>query len=142
MRRVPTPWLGPAATSSCGPVDEPAPTEGDVLHAALGAYGVPSSPMWECGITYRVIPLDTTANGEDVHTGPRLFVQSGESADRPIDAHEEPWTVTLHNADGEQIRTLYNGSHVPGGIAEESADCAKFAASWIRDNAHARLSGF
>ncbi|MBC9731418.1 hypothetical protein [Streptomyces sp. TRM68367] len=124
------------------PVDEPAPTEGDVLHAALGAYGLPSSPMWECGITYRVIPLDTTATSQDVHTGPRLFVQSGESADRPIDAHEEPWTITLHNADGDQIRTLYSGSHVPGNIAEESADCAKFAASWIRDNAHAHLPGF
>ena len=124
------------------PVDEPAPTEGDVLHAALGAYGVPSYPMWECGITYRVIPLDIAATGEDVHTGPRLFVKSDESADRPIAAHDEPWTITLHDADGDLIDTLYSGSHGPGGIAEESADCAKFAASWIRDNADAHLSGF
>ena len=124
------------------PVDEPAPTEGDVLHAALGAYGVPSYPMWECGITYRVIPLDIAATGEDVHTGPRMFVKSDESADRPVDAHDEPWTITLHDADGDMIDTLYSGSHVPGGVAEESADCAKFAASWIRDNAHAHLSKF
>ncbi|GAB2883359.1 hypothetical protein GCM10027074_59900 [Streptomyces deserti] len=121
------------------PVDEPAPTEGDVLHAALSAYGVPSYPMWECGITYRVIPLDIAATGDDVHTGPRLFVKSDESADRPVDAHDEPWTITLHDADGDLIETLYSRSHVPGGIAEESADCAKFVASWIRDNAHVHL---
>ncbi|MFE9882591.1 hypothetical protein [Streptomyces sp. NPDC005784] len=123
------------------PVDEPAPTEGDVLHAALSAYGLPSYPMWECGITYRVIPLDIAATGEDVHTGPRLFVQSFEHATRPIEDHDEPWAITLHNADGDEIDTLYSGSHVPQGIAEESADCAKFAASWIRDNAHAHLPG-
>ncbi|WP_306967379.1 hypothetical protein [Streptomyces afghaniensis] len=124
------------------PVDEPAPTEGDVLNAALGAYNLPSYPMWECGITYRVIPLDIAATGEDVHTGPRLFVKSDESADRPISVHDEPWTVTLHNADGDLIDTLYSGSPVPGGIAEESADCAKFTASWIRDNAQAHLARF
>ncbi|MEU9168578.1 hypothetical protein AB0D34_12405 [Streptomyces sp. NPDC048420] len=121
------------------PVDEPAPTEGDVLHAALGAYGLPSYPMWECGITYRVIPLDIAAAGEAVHTGPRLFVTSDEHADRPIDAHDEPWTITLHNANGDLINTLYSGSRLPGGVAEESAHCAKFAASWIRATAHAHL---
>ncbi|MEU6357578.1 hypothetical protein ABZ896_51175 [Streptomyces sp. NPDC047072] len=123
------------------PVDEPAPTEGDVLHAALGAYGVPSFPMWECGATYRVVPLDTAAAGEAVHTGPCLFVQSGDSADRPIGAYDEPWTITLHNADGDLIDTLYSGSRLPGGIAEESAHCAQFAASWIRANANAHLPG-
>ncbi|MEU6379609.1 hypothetical protein [Streptomyces sp. NPDC046909] len=123
------------------PVDEPAPTEGDVLHTALGAYGIPSYPMWECGISYRVVPLDIAAAGEAVHTGPRLYVQSGDYADRPIDAYDEPWTITLQNADGDLIDTLYSGSRLPGGIAEESAHCAQFAASWIRANAHAHLPG-
>lgn len=122
------------------PVDEPMPTEGDVLHAALTAYGLPSYPMSECGITYRVIPLGITATGEAVHTGPRLFVMSDEHATRPIENHDKPWTITLHDADGDEIDTLYSGPHRPGGIAEESADCGKFAASWIRDNAHAYLS--
>ncbi|MEV0937679.1 hypothetical protein ACIBMX_10660 [Streptomyces phaeochromogenes] len=122
------------------PVDEPMPTEGDVLHAALAAYGLPSYPMSECGITYRVIPLDIAATGEAAHTGPRLFVMSDERATRPIENHDQPWTITLHDADGEEIRTLYRSHHRPGGIAEESADCGTFAASWIRDNAHAYLS--
>ncbi|MFC8670888.1 hypothetical protein [Streptomyces sp. NPDC057199] len=122
------------------PVDEPTPTEGDVLRAALGTYGLPSYPMAECGITYRVIPLDIAATGEAVHTGPRLFVMSDERATRPIENHDKPWTITLHDADGEEIRTLYRSHHRPGGIAEESADCGKFAASWIRDNAHGYLS--
>ncbi|WP_416969418.1 hypothetical protein [Streptomyces sp. 4F14] len=121
------------------PVEEPAPTEGDVLNAALGVYGVPSYPMAESGITYRVIPLDTAATGQDVHTGARLFARSGESADRGVEAHGEPWTITLHDTDGDEIRPLYSGSPAPGGIAEESVDCAKFAASWIRDHAHAWL---
>lgn len=122
------------------PIAEPAPTAGDVLHAALGAYGLPSYPMSECGITYRVIPLDITARGEAVHAGPRLFVMSDEHATRSIEDHDKPWTITLHDAVGDEISTLYIGPHSPGGIAEESADCGKFAASWIRDNAHAFLS--
>ncbi|HEY8983369.1 MAG TPA: hypothetical protein VIU15_27795 [Streptomyces sp.] len=117
------------------PVEEPVPTEGDVLNAALCVYGVPSYPMAECGITYRVIPLDITADGEGAHTGARLFIRSGESADRPVQAHREPWTVTLHSPQGDEIGLLYSGSPLPGGIAEESADCAKFTAHWLRDNA-------
>ncbi|MGW0572941.1 hypothetical protein [Streptomyces tauricus] len=121
------------------PVVAPTPSEGDVLHAALEVYGLPSYPVSECGITYRMIPLDIAATGTDVHTGPRLFVASDEHADHPIDAHDKPWTITLHHANGDLIRTLYSGSRLPGGIAEESAHCAKFAASWIRANVRTHL---
>jgi len=122
------------------PVDESAPTEGDVLHAALRAYGLPSYATWECGTTWRFIPLDITATGAEVYDGPHLCFQSYEHANRPIEAHDEPWRIDLNDADGVYVDTLYSVSKTAGGIAQESADCAKFAASWIRANAHAHLT--
>ncbi|MGW1783891.1 hypothetical protein ACWCQQ_32970 [Streptomyces sp. NPDC002143] len=121
------------------PLEEPTPKEGDVLRAALTAYVLPSSPMWECGINYLVVPLDITATGDRIHTGPRLFITSDEDIERPVDAHDAPWTVSLHDADGEYIQQIYSSPKHPMGIAEECVHCAKSVAAWLRDHVHEYL---
>ncbi|MFE3033040.1 hypothetical protein ACFXKY_15520 [Streptomyces canus] len=134
---------GQAATGKLGALLQAAtdaaasggPTEGDMLRAALGAFGIPSFYAEDGGVSYVLVAVDRTADEGDAHTGPKVFLHSGEDAMRPADQHDEPWTASLYAADGAYIDELFSAR--PGfPLAEECAHAALSLACWLVANAH------
>ncbi|MGW2550030.1 hypothetical protein [Streptomyces sp. NPDC001635] len=115
--------------------DTAGPTEGDMLRAALGAYGIPSFPGSFDGVSYVVVPVDRTEDEDAAEEGLRLIVASGEVAHRPAAEHDEPWNAELCTADHEWAGEVFCA---PVGLtpAEESAVTAWAIARWLdRDGA-------
>ncbi|MFJ4342653.1 hypothetical protein [Streptomyces sp. NPDC088915] len=112
------------------PVREPVPTEGDVLEAALNAYGLSSDADGTDGVTFRVMPAEPGTPIEDIYNGPHLLLYAGERADRPASEYSEPWSVHLHRKDGDYVDQVYVA---PEGLecAEASAACAQAVVSWF-----------
>ncbi|MDQ0961987.1 MULTISPECIES: hypothetical protein [unclassified Streptomyces] len=111
------------------------PTEGDKLRAALTAFGIPSFFADDRGVTYVLVAIDRTANEEEAHTGPRVFLHSGEDAMRPADQHTQPWTASLYAADGSYIDEPFVAEHgLP--LDEECATAALTMACWLTAHAH------
>jgi hypothetical protein len=106
-----------------------APNEGDVLVAALAAYGLKAFEGSEDGPTFLVVPLDPSTPESEMYNGPRLLISSGEDADRPVREHDEPWVTALYDADGNHMDEVYAGE--PGrSIAQDSASCARAIAEF------------
>ncbi|MFE2424991.1 hypothetical protein [Streptomyces hokutonensis] len=106
------------------------PTEGDMLRAALAVFGIPSFFVNDRGVTYVLVAVDRTADEGDAHTGPRVFLHSGEDAMRPADQHTQPWTASLYAADGSYIDEPFSAR--PGlPLAEECANAALNLACWL-----------
>lgn len=111
------------------PIREAAPTEGDVLEAALNAYGLISHADGMGGKTCRVMPVDHRAPDEETYRRPHLLIYAGERADRPVREYAEPWSVHLHDENGEYVDQVYVAAK---GLecVEASAACAKAIATW------------
>ncbi|MFE0058738.1 hypothetical protein [Streptomyces sp. NPDC059003] len=112
------------------PIAGPTPTEGDVLRSALAAYGLFSHQGGEGGASFVIVPLNGSTE-HDVWTSARLLIASGEDAERPLAEHDEPWSVHLYDEGGEYVDEVYVAD-LSEGIAQESAECAAFIASWLR----------
>lgn len=111
------------------------PTEGDMLRAALTAFGIPSFLAEDRGVSYVLVAVDRTADEDAAHTQPRVLLHSGEDAARPADQHDEPWTASLYAADGEYINELFTAR--PGlPLTDECATTALSLACWLTANAN------
>ncbi|MEU0857457.1 hypothetical protein ABZ352_18740 [Streptomyces griseofuscus] len=107
----------------------PPHTEGDVLRAALAAYGFPAYADGEGGISWLAVPLNPHSSEADTYEDPHFRIASREDADRPASAHDEPWSAGLHGADGDFLTLL---DAVPPGtsLAEDCAHIARAVAEY------------
>ncbi|MFJ8301324.1 hypothetical protein ACIQ9R_36235 [Streptomyces sp. NPDC094447] len=113
-----------------------APTEGDVLDAALRVYGLTSYLDGVDGVTYRVVSTEAGTDEEDIYTRPYLMLYAGELATRPVREHTEPWSVHLHDETGEYQDQVY-AAPADLGCAEQSAATARTVAAWLTARADA-----
>ncbi|MGW7089997.1 hypothetical protein ACWGH2_41810 [Streptomyces sp. NPDC054871] len=107
----------------------PPHTEGDVLRAALEVYGFAAYDDTEGGHTWLAVPLDPSATEEAPYCGTHLRISSGEHADRVASLHDDVWSASVYDDDGEYVTTLDvapNGSSV----AEDSLFCAAAVAAY------------
>jgi hypothetical protein len=107
----------------------PPPTEGDVLRAALDAYGFPAYDDEERGFTWLAVPLDPATPEHETYQRPHFRISSGEHADRPASAHDEPWGVSLYDEDGDHV-TMLGGAPDGATLAEECAHVARTIAEF------------
>ncbi|BBA98318.1 hypothetical protein RVR_4455 [Actinacidiphila reveromycinica] len=110
------------------------PTDGAKLIAALAAYSIPAFFAEDSGVSYVLVGVDQTADEGDAHTGPKVFLYSGENADLAPAEHVEPWTAALYDGEGEYLNELFTAQ---AGLTIE-AECAHAAlclASWLADHA-------
>ncbi|MEU9925058.1 hypothetical protein AB0H51_27885 [Streptomyces griseoluteus] len=105
-----------------------APNEGAVMAAALKAYGWSSFEDGD-GCSYLALPVDPATPAGEVYGGPYMTIQSGEAADRPVSAHDEPWVLRLVRPGGESGTALYTGNPALT-LAEDSAACARAVAEY------------
>ncbi|MFB8025917.1 MULTISPECIES: hypothetical protein [unclassified Streptomyces] len=108
----------------------PPPTEGDVLRAALGAYGFNAYEDSEGGIEWLAVPLDPTTPSDDPYRGAHFRISSEERTERLVSAHIETWGASAFTADGEHEMTL-DGSPAGVTLAEDSARLARSIASYV-----------
>ncbi|MFD3609021.1 hypothetical protein ACFWXA_13270 [Streptomyces atroolivaceus] len=110
------------------------PTDGQKLIAALGAYSIPAFFAEDSGVSYVLVGVDQTADEGDAHTGPKVFLYSGENADRTPAEHDEPWTAALYDGEGEYVDQLFTAkAGLP--IEAECAHAALCLAAWLADHA-------
>ncbi|MFF2940219.1 hypothetical protein ACFVSQ_10290 [Streptomyces niveus] len=110
------------------------PTDGEKLIAALGAYYIPAFFAEDSGVSYVLVGVDQTADEGDAHTGPKVFLHSGENADRTPAEHDEPWTAALYGSEGEYLNQLFTAqAGLP--IQAECAHAALCLAAWLADHA-------
>ncbi|MGW6460144.1 hypothetical protein ACWF94_30150 [Streptomyces sp. NPDC055078] len=110
------------------------PTDGAKLIAALGAYYIPAFFAEDCGVSYILVGVDQTTDEGDARTGPKVFLHSGENADRSPAEHDEPWTAALYDGAGEYVNQLFTAQ---AGLTIE-AECAHAAlclATWLANHA-------
>ncbi|WP_381792916.1 hypothetical protein [Streptomyces niveus] len=111
------------------------PTDGAKLIAALGAYCIPAFFAEDCGVSYVLVGVDQTADEGDAHTGPKVFLYSGENADRAPAEHDEPWTAAPYGREGEYLNQLFT-AQVGLPIEAECAHAALCLAAWLADHAN------
>ncbi|MFF5968213.1 hypothetical protein ACFY64_31720 [Streptomyces collinus] len=109
---------------------EAGPRDGDKLIAALAVYGVPGWIVEDCGISYVLAGLDRTADEGLAHTGPKVFLYSGENADLDPADHDEPWTCALYDGTGEFKDILFT-AQVGLVLDDECAHAALCLAAWL-----------
>jgi hypothetical protein len=107
----------------------PPHAEGDVLRAALEAYGFPVYDDGEGGFTWLAVPLDPSMAEGDVYQGTHLRINSGEQVDRVASLHDDVWSTSVYDAEGDYVTTL---DPAPAGssVAEDSAFCAALVAAY------------
>lgn len=111
------------------------PTDGCKLIAALGAYGIPAWLADDNGVSYVIAGVDRTADEGDAHTGWKVFLYSGESADLDPADHAEPWACALYDGAGEFSHILFCAA--PGlDLDAECAHAALCLAAWLTAHAH------
>ncbi|MER6616362.1 hypothetical protein [Streptomyces xantholiticus] len=110
--------------------DTAGPTEGDMLRAALAAYGIPSFAASWGGVSYLLVAVDHATDEGDAEAGLRLVISSGEDAARPAEEHDEPWSAQLCAPDDDWVGEVFRA---PVGLttAEESAVTAWALARWL-----------
>ncbi|MEU1824226.1 hypothetical protein ABZ502_17585 [Streptomyces abikoensis] len=117
-----------AAVTSAGP------SEGDVLRAALTACAIPSYKANDGGTSCVLVPINRTANEGDAHTGVKLLISSGEDAERPAEAHDEPWSAHLYGPENDFIDSVFTAPDFLS-LDEESALTAWAVLRWLEANA-------
>ncbi|WP_275466298.1 hypothetical protein [Streptomyces noursei] len=100
-------------------------TEGDVLLAALEAYGLRGRVHGERGCTWIVVELPCPESSDDL----QVRISSGEHADRLASAHNDLWGASVYAADGEHIATL-PPARAGATLAEDSASTARTIAEY------------
>ncbi|RSS95080.1 hypothetical protein EF903_05420 [Streptomyces sp. WAC05292] len=100
----------------------PPSTEGEALRASLAVYGFAAYDDDERGFTWLVVPIAPGAAEDDARTGLHFRVSSGDRANRPASAHDEPWGASLYDGD-DYVATL---DAAPAG-APLAEDCAHIA---------------
>lgn len=116
------------------------PRDGDKLIAALGVYGIPAWLAEDSGVSYVLAGLDKTRDEGQAHTGPKVFLYSGENADLAPADHIDPWACALYDGDGEFVDILFTAR---GGLGLD-AECAYAAlclAAWLDLHAEKYLRG-
>jgi outer membrane murein-binding lipoprotein Lpp len=98
--------------------------EGRPMLAALGVYGWRAFSDRCDGRSFLALPLDPATPEAEAYAGPYLTIQSGEHATRPVQDHDEPWTLTPFDADGASGEPLYIGDPALS-LAADSAACAR-----------------
>ncbi|MER7761566.1 hypothetical protein [Streptomyces sp. NPDC097619] len=111
----------------------PPATEGEALRAALAVHGFPAYDDGDRGFTWLVVPVDPGASEDEAHGGLHFRISSGEHADRPAHAHDEPWGASLYDH-AEYVTTL---DAAPAG-ATLAEDCAHIAGAIASYSAAAR----
>ncbi|MFD0386490.1 hypothetical protein ACFQ2B_40555 [Streptomyces stramineus] len=108
-------------------------TEADVLRGALSTYGISAYDGGEGGATYLVVPFNPHADEDSARLEPHFLVSSGEDAHRLMAGHDEPWSASLYDGNGDYVDTL---DTAPGGLTlvEDSAHCARAIAVYIADH--------
>jgi hypothetical protein len=111
------------------------PRDGDKLIAALAEFGIPAFlHRDDGGISYVLVAVDRSSDEGEAHTGPKVYLYSGENADVDPADHEEPWVAALYDADSEYLDELLVA---PSGLdlAAECAEAALRLAVWLDANA-------
>ncbi|MGA5508975.1 hypothetical protein [Streptomyces umbrinus] len=109
---------------------EPPHTEGDVLRAALGRYGLATYEDGESGVSWLTVPIDPATPEREIYERPHFRISSGEHAERVASAHDDPWGASFYDADGEYIDSL-DASPSGSTLAEDSAHCARAVTQYI-----------
>ncbi|MFJ1606998.1 hypothetical protein ACIOHS_27045 [Streptomyces sp. NPDC088253] len=110
------------------------PRDGDKLIAALAVYGIPAWLAEDSGVSYVLAAVDGTADEGEAHTGPKVFLYSGENADLDPADHIEPWSCALYDRTGEFAEILFTAEGGQG-LDAECAYAALCLAAWL--DAHA-----
>ncbi|MER6129882.1 hypothetical protein ABT173_46465 [Streptomyces sp. NPDC001795] len=98
--------------------------EADVMAAALRSHGYPAFRGEDGGVSFLAVPVDPAVPADEVRTHAHVLIASGEHADRPVGQHDEPWSASLYDADGEFVDVIYSGEqHL--GIQEDAEACAQ-----------------
>ncbi|MEU6595340.1 hypothetical protein ABZ923_40140 [Streptomyces sp. NPDC046881] len=113
---------------------EAGPRDGDKLIAALAVYGVPSWLHEDCGVSYVIAGVDRTRDEGLAHTGPKVFLYSGENADLAPADHTEPWACALYGGDGEFVDILFT-AQAGMGLDAECAHAALCLTAWLDEHA-------
>ncbi|MFJ5142956.1 hypothetical protein [Streptomyces sp. NPDC088707] len=109
----------------------PPQTGGDVLRAALAAYGFTSYQDSEGGHTWLVVPLDPRITEDsDSEIGIHIRINSDDRVDRPASQHER-WSAGVHDQDGDYVTTLTPAPD-DSTIAEDSAHVARAVDNFAR----------
>ncbi|MCX4609448.1 hypothetical protein [Streptomyces mirabilis] len=111
------------------------PTDGDKLVAALKEFGIPAFLVRDDGgISYVLVAVDRSTDEGEAHTGPKVYLYSGENADVDPAEHAEPWVAALYDADSDYVDELFV---TPAGLdlAAECAEAALLLAAWLDANA-------
>jgi hypothetical protein len=117
---------------------KPTATEGDLLIAELTRRGRHAYLGGDRGATFLITTADPDApdDEESAYTTAHFLMYAGEHADRPAAEHNEPWSAHLHDAEGNYVDTLFEGS----GTLDAETDAALFATQvcdWIGDRRRA-----
>jgi hypothetical protein len=111
------------------------PRDGHKLVAALAEFGIPAFlHLDDGGISYVLAAVDRSTDEGEAHTGPKVYLYSGENADLDPADHEEPWVAALYDADSEHIDVLFQAPSGLG-LAAECAEAALMLAAWLGANA-------
>ncbi|MEV0778890.1 hypothetical protein [Streptomyces sp. NPDC050428] len=109
----------------------PPHTEGDVLRAALAVYGFPAYDGGEGGFTWLSVPPDRHASEEETYLGLHFRIASGEDADRPASAHDDPWGLAVYDEDGDFL-TILDPAPARSTLAQDCAHAARSVAAYAR----------
>ncbi|MFF4148431.1 hypothetical protein ACFY0A_46100 [Streptomyces sp. NPDC001698] len=110
------------------------PKDGDKLIAALTELGIPAFFADDCGVSYVLVGVDCTTDEGDAHTGPKVFLYSGENADLEPEEHTEPWTAALYDGEGEYIDQLFTVG-LGLDLDTECAHAALYLTVWLAAHA-------
>ncbi|MGW7196159.1 hypothetical protein [Streptomyces chryseus] len=114
-------------------------TEGDLLIAELAKRGRHAYLGGDRGVTFLIMTADPDASDDEgsAYTTAHLLMYAGEQADRPAAWHNEPWSAHLHDAEGNYVDTLIEGSGIPLNAEADASLFATQVCDWIDDRRRA-----
>jgi hypothetical protein len=114
-------------------------TEGDLLIAELARRGRRAYLGGDRGVTFLIMTADPDASDDEgsAYTSAHLLIYAGEHADRPAAEHNEPWSAHLHDAEGNYVDTLFEGSGTPLDAETDAALFATQVCDWLDDRRRA-----
>ncbi|MGW0653256.1 hypothetical protein ACWD4T_31435 [Streptomyces umbrinus] len=118
---------------------KPPATEGDLVIAELARRGRHAYLGGDRGVTFLIMTADPDAPDDErtAYTTPHFLMYAGEQADRPAEEHNEPWSAHLHDAEGDYVDTIFEGSGTPLDAETDAALFATQVCDWIDDRRRA-----